>query len=103
VLLINNGSRSGKELLSFTFKQWGLGPLVGMRTAGAMVAGRIFANENDASLLYLATEDVVMGDGTRLEGNGVAPDINVPFNIPFAQGRDPQKDRAISEAAALLK
>jgi carboxyl-terminal processing protease len=103
VLLVDHNSRSGKELLAYAFKRGRIGPVVGTRTAGAVMAGRIFANETDASLLYLATQDIVMDDGKRLEGSGVEPDIEVPLNIPFAQGRDAQKDRAMREAALLIR
>lgn len=99
VLLVNGGSRSGKELVAYTFKRGHFGPIVGTRTAGAVVAGKILANDNDASLLYLAANDVTVDNGVRLEGVGVEPDIEVPFEIPFAQGRDPQKERAVLEAA----
>ena len=34
-------------------------------------------------------------DGERLEGKGVAPTIEVPFDIRYAAGRDPQLDRAV--------
>jgi carboxyl-terminal processing protease len=103
VLLADNRSGSGKELLAYAFKRGHVGPIVGARTSGAVLAGTIFANEADASLLYLATKDVRMDDGTRLEGKGVDPNIEVPFDLPYAQGRDPRKERAIDEAARLVK
>jgi carboxyl-terminal processing protease len=103
VLLTDNRTTSGKELLAYAFKRGRVGPIVGARTAGAVVAGTIFANEADASLLYLATKDVRMEDGTRLEGIGVEPDIDVPFHLPYAQGQDARKERAIAEAARLVK
>lgn len=102
VLLTDNRSTSGKELLAYAFKRGRVGLIVGARTAGAVVAGTIFANEVDASLLYLATKDVRMEDGTRLEGIGVEPDIEVPFHLSYAQGQDPRKERAIAEAARLV-
>jgi len=34
-------------------------------------------------------------DGERLEGRGVAPDIEVPFDFRYADGADPQLDRAL--------
>lgn len=101
VLLTDNRSSSGKELLAYAFKRGRVGSIVGARTAGAVLAGTIFANEADASLLYLATNDIRMDDGTRLEGKGVEPDIEVPFELPYAQGRDPRKARAIDAAARL--
>lgn len=103
VLLTDNRSTSGKELLAYAFKRGHVGPIVGARTAGAVLAGQIFANEADASLLYLATKDVRMDDGTRLEGKGVEPDIEVPFDLPYAQGRDPRRERALDEAARLVR
>lgn len=102
VLLTDHGSRSGKELLAYSFKRNRIGKIVGTRTGGAVLAGTIFANEADASLLYLATNDIVLDDGTRLEGKGVEPDITVPFNIEFAQGADPQRERALTEAARMV-
>lgn len=102
VLLTDSGSRSGKELLAYSFKRNRIGKIVGTRTGGAVLAGTIFANESDASLLYVATHDIVLDDGTRLEGTGVEPDITVPFDIEFAQGADPQRERALSEAARMV-
>jgi carboxyl-terminal processing protease len=103
VLLTDNRSTSGKELLAYAFKRGHVGSIVGTRTAGAVMAGQIFANEADASLLYLATKDVRMDDGTRLEGRGVEPDVEVPFRLPYAQGQDPRRERALDEAARLVK
>ena len=34
-------------------------------------------------------------DGIRLEGRGVEPDVEVPFSLPHAGGRDPQRERAL--------
>ena len=31
----------------------------------------------------------------RLEGQGVTPDISVPFSLEYAEGDDPQKEQAI--------
>lgn len=99
VLLVNEGSRSGKELIAYGFRTLGTGPIVGERTAGAVVAGRLNAL-SDGSLLYLAVADVTI-DGKRLEGTGVAPDIEVPFDPAYAAGADPQLDRATAVAADL--
>ncbi|MCB0631897.1 MAG: S41 family peptidase [Saprospiraceae bacterium] len=72
-LLINNGSRSGKEILAYGFKKYNIGPVIGEKTAGAVTAGRIFFLP-DNSLLYLAVNEVAI-DGEILEGIGVYPDI----------------------------
>ncbi|WP_217705305.1 S41 family peptidase [Peristeroidobacter soli] len=103
VLLTDNRSTSGKELMAYAFKRGRVGSIVGARTAGAVMAGTIFANEADASLLYLATKDVRMDDGARIEGQGVQPDIDVPFQLPYAQGQDARRERALDEAVRLSK
>jgi carboxyl-terminal processing protease len=97
VLLVDGGSRSGKEAVASALQRHHLATLVGERTAGAVVAGRPFLLA-DGSLLYLAASDIRV-DGERLEGRGVEPDIPVPAELPFAEGRDPQLDRALAEAA----
>jgi carboxyl-terminal processing protease len=94
VMLINEGSRSSKEIIAYAFQQHKIGPVVGSKTTGAVVAGRPFLMP-DGSFLYLAVSDVLINETQRLEGKGVAPDINVPFSLEYAQGADPQKERAI--------
>jgi carboxyl-terminal processing protease len=92
-LLINGGSRSGKEVLAYGFKKYGVGEVIGTRTAGALLAGRAFLLPDD-SLLLLAVTDVTV-DGERLERVGVDPTIEVPFPLEYAAGKDPQIDKAV--------
>lgn len=89
--LIDGGARSGMEILAYGLKKAGI-PLIGARTAGAVLGGRAFVMGDD-SLLLLAVVDVRV-DGGRLEGEGVAPDIEVPFDFRYAGGADPQLERA---------
>jgi carboxyl-terminal processing protease len=95
--LINEGTRSGKEVLAYGFKEYRLGELVGHRTEGAVLAATAFLIGDDG-LLLLAVEDVLV-DGQRLEGVGVTPTIEVPFDSRYAAGGDPQLDRAIQVLA----
>lgn len=97
VMLVNEGSRSAKEILAYGFQQYKIGQVIGTKTPGAVVAGRAFLMQ-DGSLLYLAVADVYLDNNLRLEGKGVTPDIEVPFSVEYAQGKDPQKERAIAEA-----
>ena len=99
MLLVNEGSRSGKELLAQGFKDHDIGPVVGSTTAGAVVAGRPFRLSND-DLLYVAVADVEV-NGKRIEGVGVTPDVEVPFDVRDAGGRDPQLERALDIAASI--
>ncbi|HEX2568643.1 MAG TPA: S41 family peptidase, partial [Polyangia bacterium] len=95
VILINGGSRSGKEVIAFGAKKYGLARLVGEKTAGAVLPGTPFCLD-DGALLYLAVASNTV-DGEWLEGRGVAPDVEVPFDIRHAAGRDPQLEAAIRE------
>lgn len=100
-LLTNGGSRSGKEVLAYGFRKYGIGPVVGERTAGAVSAGTaIPISEN--SLLYLCVSGVRV-DGDVLEGVGVAPDHEVIWALPYASAEDPQLQKALelmAEASA---
>jgi C-terminal processing protease CtpA/Prc len=91
-MLINGGTRSGKEILAYGFKKYRLGEVIGARTEGAVLAATAFLI--GGGLLLLAVEDVRV-DGERLEGVGVAPTIEVQAG-PDASGRDPQLDRAVA-------
>jgi carboxyl-terminal processing protease len=97
VVLIDEGTRSGKEMLAWMVRRHELATLVGARTAGAVSGGRLFPLA-DGSLLYLAVQEVLI-DGERLEGAGVAPHIEVQFKLPYSAGADPQLETAAGEAA----
>jgi carboxyl-terminal processing protease len=96
-VLINGGTRSGKEVVAYAVQREMLGVLVGERTAGFVVGGRPFLLSN-GSVLYLAVMDAEV-DGERLEGVGVAPDVEVPDKLDLAAGADPQLERAVDLAA----
>ena len=93
VLLVNGRSTSGKELLTFGFKKLTLGPVVGEKTAGAVVAGRIFLLST-GDVLYLAVRDVKV-DGQRIEGKGVPPDVSVPRSLVDPPANDVQLEAAL--------
>ncbi|WP_040588334.1 S41 family peptidase [Allomesorhizobium alhagi] len=100
VAIIDEGSRSGLEVFAYALKVNGI-PLVGARTAGALLAGRGYLLPDD-SLLEVAVSDAVLEENTRLEGAGVEPDLPVPFSLPYAAGNDPQRDAAIEEMRRIL-
>lgn len=93
VLLTNRRTTSGKELFAYGFKKLGLGKIIGEQTAGAVVAGKGHLLSN-GDVLYLAVSDIEV-DGIRLEGKGVAPDIEVLR--PITGVEFPAKDRGESE------
>jgi carboxyl-terminal processing protease len=100
LILINGGTRSGKELLAYYFKKTGRGVLLGEQTAGYVSAGRWKRISEESMLYYCA--GMLLIDGKRLEGVGVEPDIEVPFDIRFAQGTDIQLQRAKDEMVKLI-
>jgi carboxyl-terminal processing protease len=93
ILIINGGTRSGKEILAYGFKKYSYGDVVGTKSAGAVLAARAYMQSN-GNLLLIAVQDVAV-DNERLEGVGVTPDHEVPFDIRYARGADPQLAAAI--------
>lgn len=77
-VIINSGTRSGKESLAFQFKKGDRATLFGTTTAGAFTAGRgVFADRTADYILYLSVQELIL-DGTVIEGTGVTPDVVVP-------------------------
>jgi carboxyl-terminal processing protease len=101
VVLIDGGSRSGKEVVAWALQKHRRAVLIGKRTAGAVLAGQPFLLA-DGSLFFLAVQDIRV-DGERLEGVGVTPDVAVAAELPYAANRDPQLERALDVAVDRLK
>lgn len=95
ICLVDEASRSAKDVMAHNWKRLGIGPLVGRKTAGAVV-GSTFVPLRDGSYLMLAFRNMdFLAGGVRLEGNGVVPDVVVPSKLPYAQGRDGILERGI--------
>lgn len=95
VVLINKGSRSAKEVLSYILKKSKRAVLIGSNTAGD-VLGTSPMKLGDWGYIEIPMVDLVV-DGHRLEKVGVAPDIAV------AQEFDSEgKDLYIAEAVKYL-
>src|ERR1700752_1853392 len=97
-MLINGGTRSGKEILAYGFKKYRLGELIGTRTEGAGRAATAFLI--GSGLLLLAVEDVRV-DGERLEGVGVTPTIEVEADAASGGSEGPQLNRAVAFLAGI--
>jgi carboxyl-terminal processing protease len=93
VYLVNKFTRSGKELLAFGAKKYHLATVIGENTAGQTLGGRPFPVSN-GDVLFLAGQSSRI-DGVALEGVGVAPDVEVPFDIRYCQGHDLQLEKAV--------
>src|ERR1700752_5298604 len=92
-MLVNGGTRSGKEILAYGFKKYRLGEVIGSRTEGAVLAATAFLI--GGGLLLLAVDDVLV-DGERLEGVGVTPTIEVKAGPPSGNADYPQLDGAVA-------
>jgi len=96
IIITDEHTRSAAELMAYVAKRDQLALLVGSRTAGAVAGGSFFPLP-DGGGLYVAV-NALRVDGHVLEGRGVTPDVLVERSVPYANGADPQLDRAIEEA-----
>ncbi len=99
--LIDDRTRSAKEILAWNVRAEGLGALIGERTEGAVLGAGFFPLPG-GHFLEAPLMEVPVGDGSSLEGVGVAPTEAVERAGPYAQGVDPLLRRALSRLAAAL-
>ncbi len=103
VCLIDEGSRSAKEVFAWQWRRDALGPLVGVKTAGA-VLGSTFFKLSDGSQLLLAVINVDnLAGGVKLEGVGVEPDFHVERDVRYAAGRDEILEKGLEVMGKKLK
>lgn len=76
VALINENSASATEFVSAAIQESGIGILVGETTYGKGVAQRLY-KFNDGSIIKLTEEAFYSGEGVKINGVGVTPDIEV--------------------------
>jgi carboxyl-terminal processing protease len=94
IVLINEGSRSAKEMFANLFKISKRAKLIGSRTAGNVLAAYPM---EVASWAYLEIPAIdIQMNGVRLEKNGVMPDIEVPREFDES-GKDLVLARALEE------
>lgn len=78
VVLINGGTRSGKEYTAKYLKDNNRATIIGNKSAGAVVPGRLYNIVDGQYALYLA---VAPPGDDGLEGNGLRPDIEVSSKV----------------------
>lgn len=94
-VIINSGTRSGKESLAYQFRNDDRATVLGTTTAGAFTAGRgVFADRDVDYIFYLSVQELSL-DGTAIEGAGVMPDIVIEGNA----GRDSPLAAALGHLA----
>jgi carboxyl-terminal processing protease len=104
VVLTDGHTRSAKEIFAHRWRQMKLGPIVGERTQGAVIACRFF-ELSDGSILCLPIRDVrFLSGGVDLEGVGVQPDVRVTQHpLPYRQGKDRILTAGLRRAAGMTK
>ena len=105
VMIINEMAGSGGDLMPFMFKYRKIGPLVGTRTWGGLVATSDTPPFVDGGSMIAPRFGFIDRAGNfAVENVGVAPDLEVE-NYPkeMIAGHDPQLERAVQEALRLLK
>lgn len=104
VVLLDAESGSASELFARLVQLEKRGVVVGDRSAGAVMQSRQHSHKYGVDIVSffgssITEADIIMADGGRLEGVGVAPDESVlPTAVDMAARRDP----ALSRAAELV-
>jgi tricorn protease len=104
-MLIDQDAGSGGDYLPYTFRELGIGQLIGTRTWGGLIG--ISANPPlvDGGFMTVPFFRFVDTDGEwSVENEGVAPDIEVELDpVATNNGRDTQLERAIEHILAELE
>jgi tricorn protease len=105
VTLINHYSASDGDIFPYFFKQYGLGPLIGMRTWGGVRGIRGYWPLLDNGYITIP-EGTLYGLDSQwvIENHGVTPDIEVD-DLPedVMRGKDAQLDAAVNYIMEKIK
>jgi len=95
VMLVNEHTVSGAEIVAGFASDHGLAKLVGTRTRGTMLGFSRFS-VGDGYFMTIPVSNYVTWEGKTFEHSGVVPDVEVPFDPDAAKdGRDSQLEAAI--------
>ncbi|MEM7247870.1 MAG: S41 family peptidase [Acidobacteriota bacterium] len=105
VALCNERTGSDGDIFCQSWRQLGLGPLIGQRTWGGVIG--IDRGKRLLDRGYITQPEYAFwfeDRGWDVEGSGVEPDIPVPITpADHSEGRDPQLLRAVDEIMKLLE
>ncbi len=104
VMLVNESAGSGGDALPYYFQQRKIGPLVGTRTWGGLVGTTGTPTTIDGGGITAPGLAFFTNAGQwGVENEGITPDIEVEYTAAdVIKGRDPQLERAVTEALRLL-
>ena len=103
VVLVNQFSASGSEILAGALQDHDRAPLVGVRTFGKGSVNRL-KSLSDGGGLYYTSERWYTPNGRLIEQEGLEPDVVVPGPVEFGGNQaDPQLDRAVDLLRAQIR
>jgi len=95
VILINQGSASGSEIMAGALHDYDIATLVGQTSFGKGSV-QSFEQFQDGSALKLTIARWYTPNGQQIDEQGIAPDVEVELTEEdYNNGRDPQLDKAI--------
>ena len=102
VVLINEGSASGSEVLAGALQDQGRAPIIGIQTFGKGVVNTP-VEFSDGSGLIVTTARWFTPKGRTIGDVGITPDIEVPRTVDqIAEGLDPQLEAALDVLEGLI-
>ncbi|MBL9078610.1 MAG: PD40 domain-containing protein [Planctomycetes bacterium] len=98
VCLLNETSASDGDIFPAMFRKAGLGPLVGKRSWGGIIGITDRGMLLDGGTVNVPEfGNTEVGEQWTIEGEGVAPDIEVDNDLPsLLAGRDPQLEKGVA-------
>jgi tricorn protease len=104
-MLINEMAGSGGDAMPWYFHKLQIGPLIGKRTWGGLIASFPAPQLMDGGFVTAPDAAIYGLNGEwEVENHGVAPDIEVEFDpAAWRQGRDPQLEKAVQTLLDELK
>lgn len=94
-ILVNSQSASGSELFAGTMQATGRATIVGETSCGCLLGFLGYARVPGGAELAYSEVGFVLGNGRRIEGEGVIPDIPVPLTLADLRF---SRDRALEVA-----
>ena len=97
VVLVNEGSASASEIVAGAIQDHHRGVILGTKSHGKASVQTIFPLK-DGSALRLTTSKYFTPSGRSIHGQGIPPDVEVPFERPPAEDKDkPAKGEQAAE------
>ncbi len=100
LVLIGPGTGSAAEIFAHVLQHHRRATIIGRKTAGAVIYSRSYRLPGGGEL-QVPVSDYVGLDGQRLEGRGVAPDVELP--LPTLAQRRAVLDLEMKEALEILR